>query len=69
MATRRNGSKTPRNARGGWEYRVIKPLDRSGLSEEQWGEQCATELTKVGSEGWEACGQVGPGHLLLKRQK
>jgi hypothetical protein len=69
MATRKTASKSAPKSRGGWEYRVAKPVERTGIGEAEWGEQCAAELSKLGADGWEVCGQVGSGHLLLKRAK
>jgi hypothetical protein len=39
------------------------------LGEEEWGTKYAEELTKLGADGWEVCGQASNSHLLLKRQK
>ena len=68
MATRTHSSRTA-SKRGGWEYRVVKLLDRSGLGEEAWQDQCGAELSKLGAEGWELCAQTASGHLVLKRER
>lgn len=40
---------------------MTKPLERAGLGDEEWGTQCAADLSKLGAEGWEVCGQgTGP---------
>lgn len=70
-SARTASSKVARRSAGTtvWEYEVVRPLDRTGLAEEDWGKKFANQLSDLGGKGWELCAQTATDHLVFKRAR